>query len=558
LDYESLLLKAIEQVHIPDDAIVALEGSIAEGFGNRTSDIDFVVIDRSGREFQTIPTVLFMEGRRVEVRFRSVHTMLKQLDLVAEASRAGRRRLARLDEEVLDRCQRFLRSMPLRHAEALSELKEQMPFRELCAVVSAWFAEQTWDTLGVMAAMKALSQDAEAASWAKSAVTVGLKSWLADRGETYLAKKWISQQLDRAGAADGLKKMFLALESPEKAGLSNAKYVEAAIQFMTELGFSLSEVDHEKVILKKAPNVTTWQIGTRVHLISQRADVYALSAEAGYVWRHLAFERPILQAVRTTHEEVEGASRILAEFHQYGLVKFAQLGRGEMRLRKAFVPPPAGSGAVLVGIEGIAFAAGETKAVKLAPIPARRFAAAGMELVYVNMIVENAREDALGALLDEQWQVFERSVRRMLRFACRAALSAAGVNPLPPVEEVLLRAVELTVLPPRIKSRILELDCSIDVHNRTAAEDLLNRIDAVNLEIRDATSSALFPSSFLSSADWRETLEIGYDWARLGGYLNADFPLDQARDLIASGGHKQGEGAASGSAGDHQRAAAQA
>jgi hypothetical protein len=118
--------------------------------------------------------------------------------------------------------------------------------------------------------------------------------------------------------------------------------------------------------------------------------------------------------------------------------------------------------------------------------------------------------------------------------------------------------VELTVLPPRIKSRILELDCSIDVHNRTAAEDLLNRIDAVNLEIRDATSSALFPSSFLSSADWRETLEIGYDWARLGGYLNADFPLDQARDLIASGGHKQGEGAASGSAGDHQRAAAQA
>ncbi|HYW63816.1 MAG TPA: hypothetical protein VE865_11525, partial [Bradyrhizobium sp.] len=356
------------------------------------------------------------------------------------------------------------------------------------------------------------------------------------------AKKWISQQLHRAGATDALTQMFQTLESPEKTGLSDQRYVEAALQFIARLGFDLDRVKEETIILKKAPGVTTWQIGSRVHLISQRTDVYALSAEAGYVWRHLAFERPLLETVHATRAEIEDAAGILAGFHQYGLVKLRQQGRSEIRLRRACVPAPSSGGSAVVGIEGLSFGSREKTSIKLAPISARRFAAAGMELVYVNMIVENAREDALGALQDEQWQVFERSVRRMLRFACRAALSAAGINPLPPVEEVLLRALELPLLPAETKSRIVELDRSIDVRDQSEAEHLLKRVDGVNLEIRNATSSALFPSSFLSGPDWRDTLEIGYDWARLGGYLDAAFPLDQARDLIAAGGHRQDHG----------------
>src|SRR5262249_16813705 len=140
-------------------------------------------------------------------------------------------------------------------------------------------------------------------------------------GETYLAKKWISHQLQRVGAVDDLNDLFLSLESPEKAGLADHKYVEAAIQFVARLGFDLDKVDHNKIILKKAPGVTTWQIGSRVHLVSQRTDIYALSGSAGYVWRHLAFERPIVQAIGPAKEEVEDAGAILAELHRYGLVK---------------------------------------------------------------------------------------------------------------------------------------------------------------------------------------------------------------------------------------------
>ena len=54
-------------VHRPADAVF-LEGSIAEGFGNGRSDVDFVAVFESGLEPPTMPYILFIDGSRIEVR----------------------------------------------------------------------------------------------------------------------------------------------------------------------------------------------------------------------------------------------------------------------------------------------------------------------------------------------------------------------------------------------------------------------------------------------------------------------------------------------------------
>jgi len=65
---------------------------------------------------------------------------------------------------------------------------------------------------------------------------------------------------------------------------------------------------------------------------------------------------------------------------------------------------------------------------------------------------------------------------------------------------------------------------------------VLNELDALVAAVRSASGSPAFPASFDTARAWDDTLAIGYDWLRLGAYLDADLPIDEARDLLASGG----------------------
>ncbi|MBO0856163.1 MAG: hypothetical protein J2P18_20630, partial [Nocardia sp.] len=56
------------------------------------------------------------------------------------------------------------------------------------------------------------------------------------------------------------------------------------------------------------------------------------------------------------------------------------------------------------------------------------------------------------------------------------------------------------------------------------------------VESARATADLSFPASFDSHEQWRRTLEISYDWVRLAAYLNAELPIDEVQDLLASGG----------------------
>ena len=530
---EELLDKSLASMESAAGCAIYLEGSIAEGFGNAMSDVDFVILRDVAHNLPTMPTILFVDRQRVEIRSRSLRDMREMLETAARHRHASRRDLLRLKEEVLDRCQRFLHAFPVREGALLEPLKQLLPESVLREIVAKWFAVRAQESMRCAVALAALQQWSEAVSWARSAVTLGAKSWLAGLGETYLAKKWISQQIARAAAESDLGRRLLSMENLARSGLPPRDYIEKAADFLRAVGIRDCSTDPRCVSLKRHARVTTWQIGSRVHIVRRKQDIFGLSTKAERVWRSLSFGRPIPDMLQCLPFDAEASGRIIAEFHRLGLVSLRWRG-SEIAARPESTLAPYSERPVL-SIEGVTFPDERTPA-RLAPVSATGFAAAGLSLAYANLVIENAREDATGAFAAGQWRVMERACRAILRHACMAVLSANGVHPLPAVEE-LHRALESTeIVTPNLVARVTDLDRELRIDCRDTAQQMLDTLDELVRDIRDLTGTSLFPSCFSSPEEWQRAIDIGYDWITLGAHLDADFPLDEARDIIATGG----------------------
>lgn len=537
--FQQLLNEAMRCINAPENCAAYLEGSIAEGFGNEKSDIDFIVLVDGDQEFPPLPILLYIEGQRIEIRIRSSGEMQQMAREIFESARGGRRGLTQLSEEVLDKFQRFSHSLPLRNHALLNSLHDLLPTDELAKVISAWFNEHALQSMRCAVAMLALGQQLEAANWARSGLNQGVRSWLATRGETYIDRtnKWFFQQLGRVKGDDEIRERALLLESPARSGLDLDTYVRHVAQFLEAIGITGCCIDPSKASLRRRAGVTTWQIGSRVHVVSQWRELFGLNKEAARAWRTLPFKRPLPEVLKCVDAHPGIVGNLVAEFHRLGLVSLHWQGGGEIKVRAASPVPPSTQQPIL-SLGGVIFSDDEDMPFKLVQLSPQRFAAAGAACGWANMEIENAREDAVGALKAKQWGVFERAARRMLKETCAAALSAYGVNPLPPNEEIVLRLQSVEMPSSDIKTKILELDQQLLVDNEETASSMLESVNKIVLQMRDLTKSHM-PSCFDSSDAWQETITIGYEWACLAVHLRAKIPKAMLK-LVALGGQQPG------------------
>ncbi|PZH18684.1 hypothetical protein C1I97_03660, partial [Streptomyces sp. NTH33] len=194
-----LLDKSLTELPPPaGDFAVVLEGSVAEGFGNPSSDIDFLLIVRGDENPPTMPSLLFVDGRRVEIRTRSVRQLADQFSALEEQAK----RPGTLCEDLLNRCQRLLHSHPLRGHALAGEVRELMSRERLSRIAADWWAHRARQSLRHAVALLCLGRTDEAVGWNRAALVQTVKAWAAGRGETYLEPKWLPLQLDRAGRPD--------------------------------------------------------------------------------------------------------------------------------------------------------------------------------------------------------------------------------------------------------------------------------------------------------------------------------------------------------------------
>ncbi|RDI44944.1 AMP-binding protein [Nocardia mexicana] len=535
---EQLLGRAMEVVAIAPESTVLLEGSIAEGFGNAGSDIDFLVVSPGDDMTPTMPTILFLDGRRIEVRTRSVAQVAAQLDY-AEAAGG---RPDRVDKDLLNRVQRFHRAVVVRRGEVdIDRLRSRLPYPEFCASMRTWWAARAEQSLRQAVALAAVGAHPQSLGWAQDGLLQSAKAWSASRDEGYLETKWTVPQLDRIGD-DRITARYRELYDAAADEDADPGLLDDILAFGTELGVPVVN-DPKQVVLARIPKVTTWQIGDQVHVVRNDAEVFALSPTAGRVWRSVVFGRSLAELLGKVPDE--GAAAV-AEFVEVGLVGLKWRGAGPITpsyamcdFAKPFTPAPCGL-APAVTLTGAART--PERSLSLSPLPARRFVEAAMNMIWSNVVLENAREDLVGALQNRQGPVADIAAHRLLVGAIRMLVSAFGITPLP--ADVAPRTTVTRLIPDQLdnRGRMLELVTAAQrirfsrvLESGADGHEGLEVFDAMVGEIRTVLR-AEFPASFDSGEQWRKTLSLGYDWLRLGGYLNADLPIDEARDLLTSGG----------------------
>ena len=597
----ALLDEALAAVTIPAECAVVFEGSLAEGFGNEGSDIDFLVIAAGADDLPTLPAVLFADGRRVEIRTRSYQQLRDQLGAVAAARDAGR--IDDLDEDVLNRCQRYLRSTLIRGSSAveLSGLADVLTHDEFAEIVAQWWTQRTVAVVRHAVALRLLGHHDEARAWIDDGLTQAAKAWCARHGETYLETKWLPRQLDRMSPAHpGMIERITSLRVMLRDAVAGSDtWWPAADTLMAELLGVREWSDDDRVILVRVPGVTTWKIGGRTHVLRPGAapfgdsghTVFALSDRGGAVWRNVVFRQSLASIIvraataephgtdtdgEAAQVEHAGIGDALAEFVRVGLVGLAWRGDSPKQTREIRpalamcepgepVTPAPFIGDRVLGLTGAVRGPG---LLTVSPLPAARFAAAALELTWANVVAENAREDLMGAVRSRQGHVADVCAHRLVAMAVRMVLSAHGVHPLP--ADVAPPATLDRMLPVAEPRRTEIIDAvrhagsvrfaAVDGDDAagddadtadTAKRAALDRLDALLTLAREVAGGADFPASFDSRETWRRTLEISYDWVRIGSHLGVRLPLAEAGDLIATGGEQPHTTSSATHRGDH-------
>ncbi|WP_433662897.1 AMP-binding protein [Nocardia sp. CA-128927] len=560
-----LLDSALESVAVPANSTVLFEGSLAEGFGNEGSDVDFLVLAPGDEELPTLPTVLFIDGRRVEVRTRSESQMRRQLEQVAKAAT-----VTELDEDLLNRCQRFLRATVVRSGSPdIDELRTLLPYSTFTTLIADWWTARAQQALRYAIALRTLKARDEAIDWARDGLLQAIKGWAARRGESYLETKWLPQQLDRIGSDELIDRYLDLSDSGAWAGddpkrtygdalpsvlgdakaraLSERATWAQVLELATDLGVAGVEDDADQLLFARVPGVTTWAIGQRVHVIRGDSDVFVLSDSGTRAWRSVVFRHSLAAVLaRAQHDNTVE----LAEFLRLGFVGL-QWRRGDLlkpalamcKPVRPYTPVPSALAPAL----GVTGAARDDSIATLSPLPARRFTECAMSLVWSNIVLENAREDLAGAVKNGQGAVADIAAHRMIAMAVRVVLSAFGIHPLP--ADVAPSTTLQRLLPPHAQQRddlLARLESARQVRFSELVETGdtgtgISVIDDFVTLVRSVAAdpeTANFPASFDSREQWRRTLAIGYDWLRIAGYLDTDLPLDEARDLLTSGGQQ--------------------
>jgi len=523
---------------------VFLEGSLAEGFGNPGSDVDFVAIVDDGTRVATMPYVLFVHERRVEVRFLSRDRLERELEeLRAELDAGLAAPSTRISWNQLERCQRFVHCHPIFNAEYIDALKETLGVEALGRIVRAWFVDFARETGRYAVAMHVLDEHEAARAWLRTAGFHALKAYVAGRGEHYLGSKWLELQMDRCGVAPAIRSRLRALLFDPGQGLSPAEQVERGVALLADLAVDGVELDARQVRFGGKPDVSTWQIGRHVHVV-RGGDVFRLGPAAASAWRSVELGRPCLDAIDAQRfpETAARRKRHLADFARKGLIGLSW-GDEPIRARQEAesCPSPFPAGPVL-SVDGARLVESAASEVQLLPMPAVRFAEAGVNLTWAHVGVENAREDSLGALRKQQWGVLEYTLQRMVQTAAMVALAAHGITPQPPLEEATLVAARLLKLDAALRETIRKVEAT-PIGSELDAQRSFAAADEVVRTLRQLAGESSFPTSFETEEGWCETILYGYDWFNLAAHLDAPFPAtavggrgtaEEARDVLAS------------------------
>lgn len=531
-ELEQLAEKALERLEYEHDQqfCVALEGSLAEGFGNGTSDIDFLIIEAGDHECPKMPTLLFIDGRRVEVRRRSLVQVRRMQAELEESARSAEAAIG-LEDDFVDRCHRLTNGLWLRGDRSFHEtVTSGIRPESLRTVVTTIFRNRALDRAGRLRAAIALGAPGQARrSWYVSCLVAVAKFWVATRGETYVSEKWIGEQLARQADHEPAEALADALQR----AVGDDELFDTRILATLAAQSGLAELEEQltgQVDLRRRPSVTTWPLNDVDHVVADRERIYRLNLSGSEIWRTMRFGVEL----DATLDVVEPSTRqFIWSLFEHRLIDVTVAGKAVSP--HSSTRPTTASAGVWVSMAGSPWPDPPAEpAVKELSVTAEQFTTWGLDLMWANIMIENALEDATGAVDEGQWLLVQTSARAMVRHLARALCASHGMVLLPPNDAAVAALRKLSGIDSDLSVRVEAVEYAAAPTDSTSAADLLERAQVCVDLGRRQIGLANFPSSFDSAAGWEATIGSGYDWVRLGAFVDAEFPVDEARDVLAT------------------------
>jgi hypothetical protein len=534
-DIEALLTEALVKLRLPSDYGVLLEGSTAEGFGNRTSDIDFLIVTE-GPQSQRLPMVMFINGRRVEVRIRCAAEIVSHATYIHNAGVCDETKIAGLSRDELDNFQRVSHALVVRDSSAVQRL---LAFhnRELFKSIAC-----RWHTLRAIQAgnrawlMHHFGNSEASAAWIRSAVVAAGKARVAALGELYMTDKWLDLQFLRANVDKSLRERVWTLIDHRPSSDGVAEYLGRCLLLMKDLGVEGCQTLLSEVQIVPRSGITTWQLGTQVCALRDRIELYVFGSTAARMWRSIVFWRSISQVIKRSKVDDDDALECIERFHRLGLIE-AAWSNGDTWRRTGAAPMilPTGPFVSFDGFHIVQLAATD---VAMLAVPAPRLCFSGAEFVWASICLENAWEDFIGVYEQKQWKLVQTALQRLVGWACEVLFSAFAISPVPDIQEVAMRIDEIPAVSPDLAAEARRLR-ALSCNNEDDALAERREVEAFLRRIKEIIGGEFFPSTFDGADDWRYTLEYGFDWGRLAGFVDPTlsdgrtFPIEEVRDMLA-------------------------
>jgi predicted nucleotidyltransferase len=545
-DIQNLLTEALRRLRLPNTYGVLLEGSVAEGFGNRTSDIDFLIVTE-GPQSKRLPTVMFIDGRRVEVRIRCADEIADHAAHILGAGGRGDAKIGALSRDELDIFQRFAHAIVLRDSPIVRLLLASHDRELFRSIALRWHALRAIRASNRAWLMRHFGKSESSAAWMRNALIAAGKAGVAAVGELYITDKWLDRQYRRANFDKTLRDRMWSLIDQRPTEDELPEHLDKCLLLMKDFGVDGCQTDLSDVQIVPRAGITTWQLGAQVCVLRDKTEIYVFGSTAARMWRSIVFWMPIAHVIKRAKVDEKGARECIERFHRLGLIEVAWAD-GDTWLRTGAAPMilPTGS---FVSFDGFHVAQLGAKDVGLFAVPAPRLCFSGAEFVWANMCLENAWEDFIGVYEQKHWKLVQTALQRLVGWACLILFSACGVSPAPDIQEVTTRIDEIPAVAPdlaaeALRLRLLRCDSEDDaIAGRKEVETFLHKV-------KEIIGGRFFPSSFEHADDWRSSLEYGFDWGRMASFvdpsLSSDgrsFPMEEVRDMLAV---NQGEARAEG------------
>lgn len=237
----AIILENISNINL-NSSLVYLGGSLAEGFGNETSDVDvYIVHDDLETVFNPKRKSIVIDGTRYDYQYYSWDWFNKTIDKLNKLNFKTEDYLERLTEKECDLLHRFKHGIPLLNEEMFNDTYGSVHFDNLAFYQVVRLSESYSNSVEDIQGAYESKDWGTAFFRVRSLLETVVTSFLSSKGETNPKSKWLYRKIKRYQEKTGdflLLERYLHFQTFNYEEQNVNEYIRSCMQYCQEINLS--------------------------------------------------------------------------------------------------------------------------------------------------------------------------------------------------------------------------------------------------------------------------------------------------------------------------------